>query len=146
MNIVVDANILISSCINPAGVLPKIIIFNNHKADFITPEYALEEMKLNKEAVCHTAGITPLQFNAAFNLLIPYFLIIKNSEMNSEVVQYAKELAGSIDNKDVIYVALTLALDALLWAGDLKLYRGLRRKGFQQIVTTSDLQKIINGI
>ena len=58
----------------------------------------------------------------------------------------AQTITKNIVEKDAIYVAFTIALDALLWTGDLKLYRGLRRKGFTNIVTTAQLKEIIKGI
>jgi hypothetical protein len=41
---------------------------------------------------------------------------------------------------------VTIDYDALLWTGDVKLIRGLRRKGFNNTVTTKELKEIIKGL
>ncbi len=55
-------------------------------------------------------------------------------------------LTKRVDEKDTLYVALTIALEAVLWTGDMKLYRSLRRNNFMSIVNTKELLQIIKGI
>ncbi len=40
-------------------------------------------------------------------------------------------LVKDLDPKDMLFVALTIELDGLLWTGDLKLRTGLAAKGFE---------------
>ena len=44
--------------------------------------------------------------------------------------QTAIDLCRGVDEKDSVFVALTLQLKAKLWTGDLKLINGLTTKGF----------------
>jgi predicted nucleic acid-binding protein len=47
----------------------------------------------------------------------------------------ARELCADIDPDDERFVALTLALQGVLWTGDKRLRRGLEAKGFDQFFT-----------
>ena len=55
------------------------------------------------------------------------------------VIAEAKALVSDVDFDDFVFVAIANHLDALLWTGDKKLTVGLRQKGYQRIVSTSDL-------
>jgi len=55
-------------------------------------------------------------------------------------------ITQNIDVKDSIYIAFCLAFDGILWTGDMKLYRGLRRNGFMNVVTTKELTEILKGV
>ena len=45
------------------------------------------------------------------------------------------------DERDDHYVALALHLRCPLWTGDKKLVTGLRKKGFELVMTTEELRK-----
>jgi len=55
----------------------------------------------------------------------------------------ADEITKDTDNKDIAFVALTLHNpDSVLWTNDLKLINGIRKKGFNRVITTEvSLQK-----
>ncbi len=44
--------------------------------------------------------------------------------------QKAITLCYGVDEKDSVFIALTLQLKAKLWTGDIKLMNGLKEKGF----------------
>ena len=47
-----------------------------------------------------------------------------------------------IDIDDTDFVAITKYLKGKLWTGDLQLSRGLKAKGFKNVLTTSDILKM----
>ena len=47
---------------------------------------------------------------------------------------------------DSPFLALTLHLKGLLWTGDIRLVKGLRKKGVESAVTTKELLDISNGM
>lgn len=68
-------------------------------------------------------------------------------KLKNTISKRAYGVTSGIDVSDTIYVAFAIAPDALLWTpGDLKLYRGLRRKAFVNIVTTTEMNQIIKGL
>jgi predicted nucleic acid-binding protein len=145
MIIVVDANIIISGIINPYGPIPKILL-QKTKIDFIVPGYALEEIELHKQRICQETNNPVFVFEQLLDKLLAQCLVFSAESISLAHTEKARKLTLSIDAKDTLYIAFCLALDALLWTGDLKLYKGLRKKGFNSIVTTSELKEIIKGI
>jgi predicted nucleic acid-binding protein len=45
---------------------------------------------------------------------------------------------------DLVFVALNEYLDKVLWTGDMKLYKGLKKKGYKKVVTFREIQKALN--
>ena len=146
MIVIVDANLLISAVLNPEGTVAKLLILNDLDVEFVVPEYAWTEIQSHKNRICIANNIPFVYFDKLLTKLISFFLIFSEREVSTETIEKAFVLTSDIDKKDAIYVAFSLTLDALLWTGDLKLYRGLRRKGFKNVVTTKEMEQIIKGL
>ena len=50
-------------------------------------------------------------------------------------------MVSDIDPDDIVFVALSLSLNAYLWTGDKALYDGLKAKGFKNILNTRDIMQ-----
>lgn len=146
MTIIVDANILISGIINPYGPIYEMLLLKNKEIDFVTPEFAIEEIVLHTAKVCRGAKISEDQFKYILASLLSRILQFSPDSISQVHITKAQSLVETIDPKDAWYVAFTMALNALLWTGDMKLYKGLRRKKFLSIITTSEAREIINGV
>jgi predicted nucleic acid-binding protein len=72
--------------------------------------------------------------------------LINEGFISSENLLKAEELTRNVDFNDLLFVGLTLELKSRLWTGDKKLIRGIGKKGFSQIVTTSELSDILDNI
>ncbi len=142
MVVVVDANILISASINPKSK-PALLLQNSSSlVDFVIPEFIFYELKKNEQKILKAKK------DYARNLLrlTDHALIINENEIEQNIFERAYNITRDIDKNDTIYVAFAIALEALLWTRDLKLYRGLRKKGHTNVVTTSELKDIVRGI
>ena len=73
-------------------------------------------------------------------------MLIDDDEISDTIFKKAFDLTKIIDTKDTIYIALAISFDALFWTGDLKLLRALKRKGYNQIITSSDFGLILKGL
>ena len=49
----------------------------------------------------------------------------------------------NIDPNDTVFVALTKQLEGKLWTGDMQLYKGIKAKGFKDILLTSELSLLL---
>jgi predicted nucleic acid-binding protein len=145
MIVVVDANIIISGIINPYGPIPEILLLHRN-IDFIVPDYALEEIDSHKLRICKKTNTSTFDFDQLADKLLSQVLVYSSDSVDATHIEKAHGLTLSVDFKDTLYIAFCLALDAVLWTGDLKLYRGLRRKGFMNILTTSELRETFKGI
>lgn len=146
MVVITDANILISASSNLKGNLAQLLVNNSSFIDFVSPEFVLTEIKANEQKICSAAKISVEQLNLNLQILLSLLLILNDDEIEEHYFKRAYGVTSGIDVFDTIYVAFAIAPDALLWTGDLKLYKGLRRKGFVNIVTTAEMNQIIKGL
>lgn len=146
MVVVIDANILISACLKINGRIAELIFSYSSTVSYVIPAFILSEIKENETKICNSNKISNTEFNQNLHVLLRKLLLISDDEIPDDLFKTSFELTKSIDPKDTIYVALAVSLDALFWTGDLKLLRGLKRKGFDQIITTLDFEQILKGI
>lgn len=146
MTIIIDANILISAAINPESFIGTTLLVQNPNVDFVLPAFANEEALIHKSRICKTLLIEEQFFENNLEAINTLCLGFSIEAIHPKYSKAAIKIVEKIDPKDAIYVAFSLALDALIWTGDLKLYKALRKKGFQNIITTTDLKRIIKGI
>jgi predicted nucleic acid-binding protein len=67
------------------------------------------------------------------------------AEISNQHFLDAQELTKQIDVNDTTFVAFSISFKSFFWTGDLKLYKALRRKAFNNIITTKELKQIIKG-
>ena len=90
--------------------------------------------------------ISKLEENDLLELL--YFVIkhinfVNEAQISDENWKKARILTQDIDVKDISFVALSLETDAYFWTGDKVLHEGLKAKGFEKVVSTTDLLKMV---
>ena len=146
MIITVDTNILISALINSKGKEFAILKKSYRQIDFVSSVFLLKEFSQKSNKVAALTNSSPADVRYQFRALSEQFLWVKENELDNVSLQEAERLIQHIDPKDFWYVAVAVYFDSLLWSGDMKLYKGLRRKGFKNIVTTKELSEIIKGI
>lgn len=56
--------------------------------------------------------------------------------------QIQQDSMADIDVDDVDFVALQSFIGGKLWTGDKPLYKGLKSKGFEHVITTSELLEL----
>jgi predicted nucleic acid-binding protein len=146
MIVIVDANVIISGIIKPFGTIPKILLQKNNAIDFVLPEYALGEIVAHQKKICKAAGISSEELSALLTGLLVNVLLYSTESIDNKTLKQAENIARPVDVNDTVYVAFSIAFGAMLWTGDLKLYRSLRRNGFMNIITTKELSEIIKGL
>lgn len=78
--------------------------------------------------------------------MLSCFTILPEKELSNNTVNQAMELAVKVDIKDTLFVAVVIHTGGILWTGDLKLLRALRKQHFNQVITTKELEQIISGL
>ena len=146
MTIIADTNIIISACSNARSELFQILTTFYADLDFATPDYALEEIVHYQNEICINSKKNIVLFHNNLSVLLNHLLILPNEDLSEINLQEAEIFTAGIDIDDTIFVAFSKALDSLLWTGDLKLYKALRRKGFTNVIVTKELKQIIRGI
>ncbi len=146
MLLIIDSNILISASLDANSELFELIKTSFEIVDFVTPEFAISEINRHKKRICEKVKKDLGTFNFNLNLILNNITVLPDNELSDNDIKNADLLTQDIDLKDTIYIAFSLALDALFWTGDNKLYKGLKRKKFNYIINTKELKAIIKGI
>jgi predicted nucleic acid-binding protein len=146
MILTVDANIVISAVINSSSQEFHILSSGYRSIDFISSAFIIEELSKKAGKIAAFTQNSVSDIKKQLQLLTASFLLVHEKEISEQSLKKAESLIRGLDFKDYLYVAVTIDYDALLWTGDVKLIRGLRRKGFNNTVTTKELKEIIKGL
>ncbi|HOZ78304.1 MAG TPA: PIN domain-containing protein [Ferruginibacter sp.] len=146
MIIITDANIILSGIINPYGIIASLLIQEHPGINFMTPEYALSEINLHKKRICTKQKIKPVEFDILLDKFLTNITLAGNDTVTEDIYRQAEEITSPIDTNDTWYIAFCIALDALLWTGDLKLHYALRKQQFYKSIITAEFNSILKGI
>lgn len=69
--------------------------------DFVTPEYAIEEIISHKSKICKEAKISVFQFEEILDNFLSCILCFSVDMVNDSHIQKATNLVSSIDYKDI---------------------------------------------
>lgn len=146
MIITVDTNIIITALINSAGQEFSILKKEQEKIDFVSCKTLVKEFYRNMQKISAltTSPLSDLLFQ--FHSLSGKFFWVDKDDIDENSLQKADKLIEGLDSKDYLFLAISICFDSLLWTGDNKLRKGLRRRGFKNIVTTGELKVILKGI
>lgn len=113
MNLVVDTNILVSFFrSNPVNE-----IISNSKSlnlQLLSPEYAIDELKKNKQDILKYSGPNSKQFNSKISELLKFINAIPKDSFK-EFESQAEQL---IHDKDIPFFALALKINCPIWSNE----------------------------
>ena len=92
MTIVVDANIILSGIINPYSLIGVLLIEEIPSVDFITPAFALTEIKLPKERICTKSKISPQVFDILLEKFLTNITVFGNEVLRMRFIVRLKNL------------------------------------------------------
>ncbi len=111
----------------------------------VAPEMLVSEIGLHRPKLMKLLRRTEAEVAELETLVLSRFEIIPNGVINSVNWERAAVLVAGIDERDDHYVALAIQLGYPLWTGDLKLHRGLRKRKFNNVVTTPELREMLGS-
>lgn len=126
--IIVDTNIIFSALINKHSKISSLLLNPSHP--LVMPKYGFVELFKHKEKIAKVSKHTSDEIIELLYELIRRIDIFDEHVISTTALQTAWSLVNDIDPKDMLFVALTIELDGLLWTGDTKLRAGLNAKGF----------------
>lgn len=140
MIVIADSNILISGLYNSTGTIVKILT-SKSKIQFYAPSYLLEEINEHLTEVAVSVGRTKQQLLKELKFISSQILFVDEENISMQHYQEAIEIVKDIDIDDMPFVALHLHTGHKIWTGDLSLIKGLKKKGYDICITTSELKK-----
>jgi predicted nucleic acid-binding protein len=143
MRIVVDTNVVFSAILNTNSKIGKILLHPKSKINFYSTDTLKLEIEEHKSKIKRLSGLTESEFEIICSLIISRIRFINVEVIPIKILKEALLLCSDIDIDDLEFVALTDHAKAKLWTGDKVLSKGLIRKGWKKIITTSDLYELI---
>ena len=139
MKILVDANIVFSGIINSNGKIADLLINSTKYFDFIAPEFLRYEIKNKYQRLHSISGLSFEQIAEAEYQLCKNITFISEEQITGKYWIEAQSLVAGIDENDIHYVAYAKQFKCKIWSGDKKLFKGLLKKGFTNLINTENL-------
>ncbi len=142
MEVVVDTNIVFSAMLNIDSSIAQILLFNKTEINFYSCNFLKFEIAKHRLRIIKLTGYSEIQFAEIEFLVTKNIQFLNHELIDDEIMSKSKELLIDVDLDDVPFLAMAKNLNAKLWTGDKKLIKGLKKKGFNDIVSTEDLASI----
>jgi predicted nucleic acid-binding protein len=139
MNLVVDTNLVISALITPQGTISRLLLRDLADSLLVSPLFLFEEILSNYDKLRKLTKLSDDDFKELLYILIKHIDFIDNDLISNENQLKAYDLVKEIDKKDLLFVALSMQTGFTLWSGDLKLVKGLRVNGYNNVIETKDI-------
>ena len=142
LRIIIDTNILFSAILNKKSRMSLILLNSKNIFQFYIPKFALRELSSHKIKIMQLSKYTESQFKNLLNLYLENMIIIDENNISDKHYKEAYNLCQEIDLDDLFFVAFAIKLNLTLWTGDKKLINGLKSKGFNKIIDTTEMYNI----
>lgn len=146
MKIIVDTNIVFSAILNSNSRIGKILLNSKQHFQFFSCNYLRIEIQRHKNKLLKLTKLTEPHLAELERLLIQKITFIDERLIPSNLLIETEVQLKAIDPNDTVFVALAKHLGGKLWTGDMKLYSGLKAKRFKDIILTSELSLLLDGL
>ncbi|MDR3185073.1 MAG: hypothetical protein LBT49_06695 [Prevotellaceae bacterium] len=143
MKIIVDTNIVFSALLNTNSHIGRLLLDTRDKLEFYSCKYLQKEIHRHTDKIRQYSGLNNDDLFELISLVESRIFFIDEELLPTSIITEAQRWVAGIDFDDFAFVAIAAHLNASLWTGDKKLINGLRRKGYDRIVTTTDLWHIV---
>ncbi|MDG2449532.1 MAG: PIN domain-containing protein [Saprospiraceae bacterium] len=140
MILIVDTNIVFSALLNTQSSIAD-IIFNPPKSTqlFTCQDLLKDEINRHWPKLLNLSKLPESKLTQSQQLVYARLSFIDEFSIHPDIWKAASTLTNPIDTFDIPFVALTLHLDGYLWTGDKKLRTGLKKQGFDRVVTSQEI-------
>jgi predicted nucleic acid-binding protein len=145
VKIIVDANIVFSAILNSNGKIGDLLIDSKKHFNFIAPDFLRYEIKEKYQRLQSFSNLNIQQIMDAEYFVCRDITFISEIQIDSKSWIEANELVKDIDENDIPYIAYARQFKCKIWSGDKKLIKGLKEKGFSNIITTEELFQLKNN-
>jgi len=139
VKILVDANIVFSGILNSNGKIGDLLINSTKYFTFIAPDFLRHEIKSKYQRLQIISKMSLAQIEEAEYQVCKHITFISEEQITDKYWSEAFELVYDIDRNDIPYIAYSKQFKCKLWSGDKKLFKGLIKKGFKNLVNTEEL-------
>ena len=128
MKVVVDTNIIFSALLKSDSWFAETLFLST--PTYYLPRFSIVELFKHKDKLLSQSSLNEEELLETLHLLLKQVQFINEEIISTGRLIEAYHLCKDVDPKDMMFVALSLELDAVLWTQDKELMEGLRAKGF----------------
>jgi len=138
MRLVVDTNVLLSALIKASSTRSILLDPRHH---FYVPEYGIIETEKYFELMSSKSGLSMEELALLFDLVASNLDIIPSRSFSQELPR-AEVAMGTIDHKDIPFLALALSLPDCdgIWSND----EHFKRQDLMKVWNTSEIVKLLH--
>ena len=107
------------------------------------PEYSLTELDEYKDVIFNKTKFNSDELSDFIYFVFTSISVIPNFAISKNAIKDATKICEKVDIKDVAFVALAKDINKPLLTRDEKLYAGLKKQGFKDIMLFGDFLKQI---
>jgi len=137
MDLVIDANVVISALISSEGKTSELIFSN--MLNLFAPDMLFDELGEHKKEILLKSGLSADDFVSAFSLLRSRIGVVPVLEFKQYLLQ-AKIVCP--DEGDIEYFAVAIRLGCPIWSED----KALKKQDVVKVLNTSELLKLVSFI
>lgn len=138
---IVDSNVIFSSVLNPESEIGRFIMTSNSNAvQFYAPDFLRVEIERYIPKLVKLSKGEEKIIRRVLTLIYSQVTFISDAQIPFEYYKNAVPYVRDVDMDDLVFVALTDFLEETLWTGDMKLYRGLKSKGYTNVVSFQEIK------
>ena len=126
--IVVDTNIVFKALRSPYSKFRDVL--DKSELEFYSPNFLIAEIFKHKERIVKASKAEADEVYELLEKTLQRLNFVNEEFISLGNLIHAYKLCLSVDEKDTVFVALSLELDAALWTKDEELITGLSAKGF----------------
>lgn len=136
---VIDTNIVMSMLISGKSQYRPILSYFK----FYLPEYSLTELEEHKKVIYDKTRFSEQELSEFIYFIFSTISVIPNIALSHDSIQKANQICEKVDINDVSFVALANDMNKPLLTRDEKLFTGLRKQGYRNIMIFDDFLKQI---
>ena len=142
MKIIIDTNIIFSALLKTQTTFGQIIFNSDGVFEFYSPHYLRTEIRKHWDRIKKISKLTDQQLEESYDSLLTKITFINEEIIPQKIWEDSEKITDGTDLDDTDFVTLTKYLKGKLWTGDLELRYGLKKKGFKNVLTTSEIFKL----
>ena len=143
MKLIIDTNIVFSSILNTDSQIGDIILNSEETLEFYSVSYLKEEIEKHKDKLSQISNLTFEEIDLVKTQIYSKIHFISEDIIPFEYWKKAIKFVRGVDMDDIAFVTLSLYMNNIpIWTGDKELRKGILKKGFDNILETSEVLKL----
>jgi predicted nucleic acid-binding protein len=127
---VIDTNIVMGMLISGKSQYLKLLSY----FDFVFPQYLLIELEEYQNIIQEKTRLDYQQLQKYTCSVFSSLTVIPSIVVSQNSLELAQKFCENVDIKDISFVALSIEMQVILLTRDEKLYKGLKKKGYRNIM------------